>query len=251
MLLNIQNYKSVYALPQLLVKEAKIADIPALSMQTKRISLKTSQALMAMNLKPINISGISNFHMVEKNLFYRGAKPNAKGIRYLSTRGVKTIVDLRDYYIEKLPKEMETFFKTHNSSINEPEKIQFLKEYFDKTSQKWYLEALEEKCNAERFGMKWINMPIPARTIPKEQQISELFKMFENPDNGPIYIHCLEGKDRTGIMVALYRVLRQGLGFEQACQDMSSKGYRVDGGYPNLFEFLRNQINSASNSLLY
>ncbi len=39
--------------------------------------------------------GINNFAEVEKNVLYRGAQPTERGIKHLSDRGVKTVVNLR------------------------------------------------------------------------------------------------------------------------------------------------------------
>jgi uncharacterized protein (TIGR01244 family) len=42
-----------------------------------------------------DIPGIYNFAEVEKDVLYRGGQPTEKGIKHLSDRGVKTVVNLR------------------------------------------------------------------------------------------------------------------------------------------------------------
>jgi hypothetical protein len=39
----------------------------------------------------------------------------------------------------------------------------------------------------------------------------------------PIYVHCRDGQNRTGVMVAAYRMIEQGVSPDQAIKDM--KGY--------------------------
>lgn len=42
---------------------------------------------------------------------------------------------------------------------------------------------------------------------------------------GPTYIHCLHGVDRTGMVVAAYRIAVEGRSFEEARDEMFSKGF--------------------------
>lgn len=41
----------------------------------------------------------------------------------------------------------------------------------------------------------------------------------------PVYVHCLHGKDRTGFMVAYYRIVAQKWSFTNAVQEMFSMGF--------------------------
>jgi protein-tyrosine phosphatase len=41
---------------------------------------------------------------------------------------------------------------------------------------------------------------------PGPEEISRPIGMLENKSRGPIFIHCRRGADRTGTVVALYRI---------------------------------------------
>ena len=43
-----------------------------------------------------SVPGIENFHQVNQ-FVYRGAQPTADGFRYLSSLGVKVVIDLREH----------------------------------------------------------------------------------------------------------------------------------------------------------
>ena len=45
--------------------------------------------------------------------------------------------------------------------------------------------------------------------------------------NGPVFIHCIHGKDRTGFLVALFRVMIQGWEPEKALQEALSFGFGI------------------------
>ncbi len=50
----------------------------------------------------------------------------------------------------------------------------------------------------------------------------------------PVYVHCLDGLDRTGVMIGAYRVLVDGVDPDMAIADMARYGtpwIRVDGRY--------------------
>lgn len=50
----------------------------------------------------------------------------------------------------------------------------------------------------------------------------------------PVYVHCRSGKNRTGVMVAAYRVIVEGIGAEEAIDEMGRyRGlwFEADAGY--------------------
>jgi uncharacterized protein (TIGR01244 family) len=42
---------------------------------------------------------------------------------------------------------------------------------------------------------------------------------------GPVFVHCKEGRDRTGLEVAMYRILVQGWTREAAVEELHAHGY--------------------------
>jgi protein tyrosine/serine phosphatase len=46
-----------------------------------------------------------------------------------------------------------------------------------------------------------------------------------NPDNQPVYIHCQLGQDRTGVVIAAYRMRVDGWSLSEAEAEMQSFGF--------------------------
>ena len=97
---------------------------------------------------------------------YRGAQPTDEGLKNLASLGVRTIIDLRHG-------------KDHSDA--------------------------EEKA-AEALGLRYINVPMEGLEAPTDRQISSLMELLNSADRGPVFVHCREGKDRTGTVVACYRI---------------------------------------------
>jgi uncharacterized protein (TIGR01244 family) len=100
---------------------------------------------------------------------YRGAQPSAEGFRNLARLGIKTVIDLR-----------EPGDRAHT----------------------------EEKI-VTADGMRYIHLPLNGYHAPSEDQITQLLGLLNNRDGGPVFIHCRRGADRTGTVVACYRISRQ------------------------------------------
>jgi uncharacterized protein (TIGR01244 family) len=140
-----------------------------------------------------------NFHKVD-NKYYRGGQPDNDDYQAFAVLGVKTIINLRN---------------AEKEDITKHEQI------------------------AKRFGMNYVSIPMKASQPPTYEQIAYFFKLLDNPRNLPVYVHCWQGKDRTGIMTALYRVRNYGWDFDQAYTEMKEKGYH-SLIYPKQREFLYN-----------
>ncbi len=67
-------------------------------------------------------------------------------------------------------------------------------------------------------GVRVIHDPLPTWMIPPVEQVHRVLDDIDAAEK-PVYVHCLHGEDRTGLIVALYRV-RHGASPEQAYLDM-------------------------------
>jgi len=101
---------------------------------------------------------------------YRGAQPSADGMRQLASMGIKTIVDLRRY-----SRDMD-----------------------------------EERRLAEQLGIRWVSLPVWVWSRPSEAQMREFLAIAGDPSQRPVFVHCRLGRNRTGVMAALYRIAMQG-----------------------------------------
>ena len=59
---------------------------------------------------------------------------------------------------------------------------------------------------------------------PKKWQVKKAIDLITN-SSGPTYIHCLHGKDRTGFMIAAYRIIVCKWPAERAINEMLSEGF--------------------------
>ncbi len=97
---------------------------------------------------------------------FRGAQPSTDGFKSLAKMGVKTVIDLR-----------------------EPDE-----------------RSAAEKKAVEADGMKYINVPMHGMETPSQADIAKVLAIFNDPTAGPVFVHCRRGADRTGTVVACYRI---------------------------------------------
>ena len=129
--------------------------------------------------------GIINFYKIEDGL-YRGGYPTQQGLKNLKQIGVKTIID----------------FRNHGKDVS------------------------QEKRYAKALGTKYINIPFGfLRTPPEDAQIKNFLEVVKDSKNRPVFIHCQHGTDRTGMMVATYRIAAQGWSCQKAYQEAKSLGF--------------------------
>lgn len=107
---------------------------------------------------------------------YRGAQPKAGGLKRLAQLGIKTIVDLR--------------------SAGE--------------------RARSEEQEAHGLGLRYFNVPLKWYGRPKDEQVERVLEIINRAENQPVFVHCGHGRDRTGLIVALYRITHDGLTGRQA-----------------------------------
>ncbi len=55
----------------------------------------------------------------------------------------------------------------------------------------------------------------------------------------PAFVHCRRGADRTGLMIAVYRIAVQGWDKEQAIAEMTQGGFRFYSGWGNLVRYIQ------------
>lgn len=78
---------------------------------------------------------------------------------------------------------------------------------------------------AKRLDMKYVNIPMRrTRPIPPES-IKKFLAIVQDKTNRPIYVHCRSGRDRTGAMIAIYRMQESHWTAAQALKEMKSLGF--------------------------
>jgi len=97
---------------------------------------------------------------------FRGAQPSNAGFAELAKMGVKTVVDLR-----------------------EPGS-----------------RSDSEKKTVEADGMKYISIPLNGYGAPSNETVLKLIGFLDDKTAGPVFVHCRRGADRTGTILACYRI---------------------------------------------
>jgi hypothetical protein len=86
-------------------------------------------------------------------------------------------------------------------------------------------EVSNEKKAVESLGMKFVNLPWSGTSLPSRDQLLTFFTLLrDNPDK-KIFLHCQYGADRTGVMIALYRIAVDHWTSEQAITEMKNFHY--------------------------
>ena len=114
---------------------------------------------------------------------YRGGQPTNEGFQNLAKLGVKTVINLRQ------PND----------------------------------GALAEKNVVEAAGMRYINVPMLGMHTPSDDQVLKVLSVFNDPTAGPVFVHCRRGADRTGAVVACYRISHDGWDNHKALEE--AKGF--------------------------
>jgi len=76
----------------------------------------------------------------------------------------------------------------------------------------------------EKGSLRLFHVPMSAFGLRDDRVLAAL-KIMADPQNRPLMIHCQQGADRTGAMVALYRVVMQGWTADKAVEEMTRGGY--------------------------
>lgn len=116
---------------------------------------------------------------------YRGAQPSQAGIVQLKQIGVKTIISLRG--------------ADENSEIE----------------GNW----------AQSSGIKFINIPLNNWFGPKDEKIEKILASINNAENQPVFVHCKRGADRTGTVIAVYRITHDGWTAKRANVEAKERGF--------------------------
>lgn len=73
---------------------------------------------------------------------------------------------------------------------------------------------------------------------PEEEDVIRFLQIVTNPKRTPVLVHCQHGADRTGLMVAIYRIVVQGWSKEDAAREMTEGGFGFHEVWINLIPWL-------------
>ena len=97
-----------------------------------------------------------------------------------------------------------------------------------------------EKGYVEAQGMKYVNIAIPDKHDPSEEQIAQFLKLVNDPETGKFYVHCAGGRHRTGVMGAVYRFNNYHWNLDQVYQEMLDFDFYTSNGHGGQKKFVEN-----------
>lgn len=140
---------------------------------------------------------LPNFHQVTPTL-YRGGLPNPDGYRKLKAMGIESVINLID-----------------GDQVREMEK-------------------------AADAGLDWLHIPMSDKARPSDidmRQILRFLSLSEGDEGEKLFIHCKGGRHRTGLIVALYRVVFEDWSKKDAWKEAEKCGFYSELGHGALREF--------------
>jgi tyrosine-protein phosphatase SIW14 len=81
-----------------------------------------------------------------------------------------------------------------------------------------------EKESVTQNGMKYIGIPWSCQA-PSDSVTAQFLQAIRENTDKKIFVHCQHGIDRTGLMIAAYRMADQGWTPEQARHEMEAYGF--------------------------
>jgi tyrosine-protein phosphatase SIW14 len=81
-----------------------------------------------------------------------------------------------------------------------------------------------EQKQVTKLGMQYVS--IPWRCFhPQDERIARFLEIVQKSRGKKIFVHCRLGDDRTGLMIATYRMAEQGWTAEEAMKEMKAFGF--------------------------
>ena len=115
---------------------------------------------------------------------YRGGQPKTGGLQKLKELGVKTVVNLRGE-------------DDHSRA---------------------------EETEARSLGLRYYGFALPGFSRPGDEEVQRVLDIINSPENQPVFVHCHHGHDRTGTIVACYRISHDGWTGKQAKNEAQRYG---------------------------
>ncbi|MDI1243346.1 MAG: dual specificity protein phosphatase family protein [bacterium] len=142
------------------------------------------------------------------DVLYRGGQPKAEGIAELKRLGIATVISLRS-----------------NDQL-----------------------ALQERARFESAGIRFLSLPLDNWKRPRVGEIDAILAQIETAANQPVFVHCKRGADRTGTVIAVYRMVHDGWDAKRAGDEAEELGigWWQFGMRDFINDYYRDQIQKRS-----
>ena len=117
---------------------------------------------------------------------YRGAQPTENGLSKLRDLGINTVINLRGANAR----------------------------------------TAAEETKVRAMGLHYFNVSLPNWGRPQDTRVAHILELIAAPENGRVFVHCKDGVDRTGMIVAIYRMTHDGWTSNRALAEADRLGMR-------------------------
>ena len=181
---------------------AALAVWPPASAQTPLPSTRPAPAQTAEKAPPVAAARVQLPGLPQfgtvSTQLYRGAQPTDGGFTALKKLGISIVVNLR----------------------HEPDEI------------------ARERSLVEQQGMQYVSIAWRGKQDPKTEQVAQFLNLLRTNPDKKVFVHCERGAERTGVMVACYRISNERWTADQALNEMEA--FRFRGlRFRHLQEFVR------------
>jgi tyrosine-protein phosphatase SIW14 len=91
---------------------------------------------------------------------------------------------------------------------------------------------------AERAGMRYVQIPMTTHQPPTNAQLTQFLQIVTDPANQPVFVHCVGGRHRTGVITAVYRMMHDGWDPARAFAEMKQYKFGADFLHPEFKQFV-------------
>jgi tyrosine-protein phosphatase SIW14 len=70
--------------------------------------------------------------------------------------------------------------------------------------------------------MRYVHLEFQGGVTPTQEQIEKALSVLEDRTQAPVFVHCHEGKDRTGMIIACYRISHDNWSNQKALAEAKS-----------------------------
>ena len=123
---------------------------------------------------------LPNFYPVRKGVLYRSGQPRGLGLTWVKQYGIRTLINLR---------------KPNSSGTP------------------------EEKAFAAKNGLNFYNFSIGSSNADIKKTVKRFLAIVDDKSQWPILVHCSRGKERSGVLSAIFRIEYDRWPNDQALQE--------------------------------
>lgn len=163
----------------------------------------------------IVLNPIPNFKSVNDSI-YRGGRPSEDGMNQLPIYGIKTDINLQGGDLDQADPTLVAFMKWWEPGETAAN------------------IAREKRIAEEDLQITFIPAPLNSLasiSADEDLSIDRILAIMGDKAAQPVFVHCEHGHDRTGLIIALYRVKFDNMTAEDAHREWVASGHKGIGAY--------------------